>query len=807
MLDLAWHRKVVIEIEEPELAHQVRDAREILKEVYPRLPRPSISGLPKDLSKTSVSKLVKVHKELKKKVEAGEAPPEMVTMAAFLKDYINLCNLTGAVLHLPDPKGGEEPLYYCELPENVGGVTAKATLCGVSKVRDSLAVINSLDAGEIASDYLESREAFKLSVDGMLKLPKHGEVEEVQREAIALNLSKRLGHKTTENVMVSYQGKPALFVPFEQIELLKCMAEGEERRAFDKFWKTYFVASTIKPVGEGHFSDDVLSSFGCEQALFFLCGDPDFIGGYNQNKAIFYNRDLHGEATSNRLFVFDQVVKPDETFVLGIDLNLVPTSEKTRHVMGRNRTLINDSSYRDRVQGLFAAIDMAQFLIDELQGQIDEQRALVDSPEARGQSFTKHTRTMLKDTDDLRKKLKRRCDVLRNIVVSHPLAPLIKEKRMTRDQFKQALLVERLLNRPRLFDQYGKPYKYPNTTVGDISVIGFSEVGSDDSAVVKLSLSSPHDRAQVAAFVDRLRGVLGAEAAHDGNPLVISKQAFAQLTDTASHPEMQTVLVDRYDYLDGPKFHDLMQTYPDIGNTAKLHQVITDYQRRSTVPSVDFVGVARDARQDLDQLLRGGGDKGLACHVRRLYTYDLQQRLVNISRASPDEDFTENLKQVFSRMMKLDRVDVLQDTLLLAIEKGQLVSPEVKECVAELAVLADCTTYAAAQTKSEEVFERCQVLQQQLTRGLHHEVGQEVDIRSTVAVLGQLSASPQAERGIKMVSLPKTVDGGDLLQAMGTLHQEARNVVAELVGNPDATHGFGHQEARQDRDNGIEVRP
>lgn len=63
-------------------------------------------------------------------------------------------------------------------------------------------------------DYDTARERYKLCTEAIIKLPKYGDIREVQHEAIALNISRLLGLDTAITTSITYNNHPALFILF-----------------------------------------------------------------------------------------------------------------------------------------------------------------------------------------------------------------------------------------------------------------------------------------------------------------------------------------------------------------------------------------------------------------------------------------------------------------------------------------------------------------------------------------------------------------------------------------------------------------
>ena len=163
------------------------------------------------------------------------------------------------------PELGENGPSYYQLAESVGGATEKISLIDEQTLMDNLKQLEDTKIDK--SNYEAQRVNFKLRTNAMIKLPKYGNIKEVQRESMALAFSRILGLETTQSTDVCYEGKPALFIPFENIDPLKQFASGKTMNAaFGS--KTYEHYSTLNSVGEGLQSNTVYN-------------DPNFSGHQN----------------------------------------------------------------------------------------------------------------------------------------------------------------------------------------------------------------------------------------------------------------------------------------------------------------------------------------------------------------------------------------------------------------------------------------------------------------------------------------------------------------------------------------------
>ena len=371
---------------------------------------------------------------------------------------------------------GAGAMTYCTLAESAGGVTEKVSLVRLAKVTEQLGRLRDTDVADVDA-YIAHRGNYKLSTEAILKLPKHGSIEEVQRESMALNISRILHLDTTSSSMVSHNGKPALFVPFENIRLLKDFAQGKTFTPFGSS-KSYEHYSTINPVGEGVQGDSFVEDFGNALGLFYICSDPDSIGGYNQNKALRDNRSL---------FIFDQVVMPSDKLKLDSRISLQPDDiimGHTRHGRGRNRTLIEDSSFTAKFDSIVEILRQQERIykyanrtialytneIERINRDLGRLHTPLQDKELKEQKA--QFGALLKDAINLREAVKSRIDKIGTTLPR-------RSRDLSNNDICQALVLEKLVHNPRLFTDLGRPYKNPWTTRQDnpVTLIATTEPG------------------------------------------------------------------------------------------------------------------------------------------------------------------------------------------------------------------------------------------------------------------------------------------------------------------------------------------
>ncbi len=344
----------------------------------------------------------------------------------------------------------EGPQRYYSYADNAGGVTEKTCLISGASLDKKLT--------EIAKNpNIEGIKSNKIQMNAILKHPKAGKDTEVQREAMGLEMARLLGFpNVTKSTMVRHNtGKgvhPCLFVPFETIDLLTNFLDNSDT-----------MKGRLK-VAEMNKIEDL----GKYSAYFMLCSDPDFIGKNGQNKALIDNENK----SEKKLFIFDQVFMADQNLGLDRAFNLVPTNIArympnfiARHFMGRNKSVINDSSYEEKVGGAQDLLSKADSIRNLFSDVIKLKR---DPNDPIASALQKDAKICLRSFESRIKSIKK-------------LFPIIKIEDNTQKQHspltlvKKAMLLNQLLNKPQLCDKYGKTYRAPffthlRTQVKEISI-------------------------------------------------------------------------------------------------------------------------------------------------------------------------------------------------------------------------------------------------------------------------------------------------------------------------------------------------
>lgn len=350
---------------------------------------------------------------------------------------------------------------YCILNENIGGVTKKVSLISVEHAKKQLGHLCDCTDELTVDEYHTQRECYKLSTQAIIKRPKHGNIKEVQHEAMAMNISRLLGLDTAITTLISYQGQPALFVSFSDIRLLNDFTSGKTFNALI-IGKPYTHYSTIKPVGEVLQADCFIHDFGNALAFFYLCIDTDAIGWHCQNKAL---------KKAKSLFIFDQSLMDTDKFILDSRLCLIPVDflrKHTRHGLGRNRTIIEDSLMSTKFASIMQLKMMGEKIVQYVMHvewrhhhrakKIERQLTKELSEEQRRQLTTELSQLQIleKDAEVLKLKIQERIDAINAVFtqISGDFSPA---------EIRQALILEKLIHNPILFSRDGRPYKNPWT--------------------------------------------------------------------------------------------------------------------------------------------------------------------------------------------------------------------------------------------------------------------------------------------------------------------------------------------------------
>lgn len=581
---------------------------------------------------------------------------------------------------------------YCTLNENVGGVTEKISLISLESVKQQLSRLCNRAEGLSIEDYNTEREHYKLSTQAIIKLPKHGDIKEVQHEAMALNISRLLELDTTAATTISHNGHPALFIPFEDIRLLSEFSLGKTFYAW-LAGKTYTHYSTIKPLGEGFQADCFINDFGNVLGLLYLCSDTDTIGGNCQNKAL---------RKAKSLFIFDQSIMETHKFILDSRLCLIPGEfliKHTRHGLGRNRTIIEDSSMHSKFQSIVQLLSISDKIIQYIshiawqhhkqQLRIKRQfkKPLIIEKQSELTTCLSDLVVLEKDAETLRARIMERLQSIEDMLPQTTGNAGFLE-------IRQALIFEKLLHNPILFSDDGRPFKYPWTHRQQNKIKKIDDLGDD---LIQLTFS---DKVSVAMldFIKR-RGGGDSITTTSAKTITLSKDHLAALREDLLHPEHQLVLESSTNYLDPVDLAIIKDAY-NAGNRTYVMNTIRTYREKmnSMISADEKLKCITETEKQLKELIDAAYDRGFGMHVIKKFFFDAQQQL---QKLMPPLKIPMNLNGAFIAALKLDRVSEFNSVVLEAVKHDkitdQLFTGFLDECIlrAETA-----TNYTQAQHQS-----------------------------------------------------------------------------------------------------------
>ena len=632
------------------------------------------------------------------------------------------------------PNESAEPCLYCTVAESVGGVTEKISLMPLTSVKEKLRNIVKKTRLDL-NDYIACMADYDVVPQGILKLPKHGYTVEVQREAIALNIARILGFTTTKSTMVQHNGKAALFIPFDTIQLISEFAKGESQKilipsafsleAFSKIGGSYLNHSTIVPVGNQLHADMMLDDFGHFLAFAYLCNDTDFIGGDNQNKGILSGKEL---------YIFDQVVMSDEKMELDTRLGLMPVGagKYSRHNQGRNKSIVEDSSLAiklDSIASLLANRDNISVMIHHIilahQAKRRSIFAEIDQLNSITAVLSSEQETQLErlhEQQDALELLENDAFLIREVLCARMQSifkhfPSINEQLMSpavflanKDLLMQCLLFEKMLNKPVLFADDGRPYKHPWTERHTVSIRAIKVQGE----LVSLGIDAFEIRQLM--FVLNLCGIPPDSCRVVTGNISMPLLELNKVKERKLFPEYGG-FNSKTDYL---KVCHL--AYPEGVYTkemqAKALHILNEYQSQlaQTQSPKDKITIMKVALHALQKMYAQENNKGFYKHLEIKLQYDVCQNLLKlIPLLCPDSStIAAHMLQALDAAIKLDRVnDLIQVLFAFAcnpLEQNRVVLMNyLCDCI-ENGVLA--TDYNLAKMNSNKLekqsFDTCQ---------------------------------------------------------------------------------------------------
>jgi hypothetical protein len=596
------------------------------------------------------------------------------TMQKLQEEYRKICSL--------EPMKIDGKKDYFSINASAGGVTAKVSLVEKDATVKRLASI--ADCQNLEDYKTIQNNTFQLA--GIIKLPKHGDILEVQREAIALAIARKLklGNAiVTDSTMVNYNNEPALFVPFGKITSLKEIAEGEKQKQdLGLTGKTYQHYSTLNPVGEGIQPNTIVEDFGNTIAYFYLCGDPDAIGKDNQNKAI-----TKGDKP-NQLYLFDQVVMPKTRMKIDSRLKIQPTGflRHSRHFQFRNRSLIEDNDFEARFNSLSKLQHKRKAINDLMDDIIDGYNVTINNINphwyqvlsADDRKTFKQLKALKKDAQKLKKVLNQRIDALDKVLpkLNVPVNRFDKnqkeDKKTINEIKKGSVILETLLNKPTLYSNEGRPYRTPYTYRNKLSI---KNIKIDNEDVATIEFNGKIDKTWLSHIREchGSRDAMKIDLKRNGRSIKIPVDKLKDIQFKKVFPELSNKtdydgVLDK-DVLDINSLTQLKKCYEKDGVNDKgvdiVKQFTTNYD--NAVTNQEKITCLKSARENLVNLKKATTNTGFINHVLRRFDLVAQNKLYDLL---PDKNLKDKIGEAFDEAVKLDQVGIFHEVCQKAIAFG-----------------------------------------------------------------------------------------------------------------------------------------
>ncbi|ETO92634.1 hypothetical protein [Legionella oakridgensis] len=648
--------------------------------------RPIIESFAPGLNVANNEAVLAKIKEVEGRVKAAAAGSPEKALAEKQLTILQDLNKINRLTLMEIPQEGAPPRQYCVLAEAAAGVTEKVSLVPRGRpdrpdersvdaqlrrliAADDVTTLDQYHARRSGRPGPEGDTGFKLSMQAIIKLPKHGEVKEVQREAMALNVSRLLGLDTTDSTMVTHGGRPGLFVPFADIRLLNEVARGKTMQARLGSRGEYSHYSTINSVGAGLQANQFVEDFGNSLGLFYLCSDTDAIGGYNQNKAL----------RGNHLFIFDQVIMADDKLGLDSRMSMQPISfitKHTRHDQGRNRTLIEDSSMDSKFASLMqlkaeqekllayftqvAAVH--QHKMEDLREQLN--RPGLDREARKGlEAQLKEVRLLRDDAVTLQTKVAER---IRKIDDIFPR----RDAGVGTELLKNTLVLEKLVNNPKLFAEDKRAYRNPWVNRNENRITNIASQPGGQYLVVTFKSAIPDD---MLAMIRRNTHSGHSPIRRSDKEMYILIEDLQRLTESALLPEHHLQLNAATNYLDVRDLQVIQRAY-DEGHRTRIIAAVQSYQdemarlRATGANPREVCRLMSETEATLKGFIDPEKDQGFAMHVLKKFQFDQQQQL---QRLMPAEQRPQ-INEAFSAALKLDRVEEFNAVVREAVKHDRL---------------------------------------------------------------------------------------------------------------------------------------
>lgn len=544
--------------------------------------------------------------------------------------------------------------------------------------------LDDSDMGASEKIPLISKDSFEKSIENgteleanaMLKLPKNKVTTQVQSEGMAIGIaSQALGLNATKATMVCFNDKPALFVPFDPMIPLKKFAAGDVK--IERKKRTDYEDSSLNPLGPGLSANVFANDFGSAFGLTYLTGDSDGMGGANQNKGLI----------GRELYIFDQAITGHDNMfaknLFTIDSRLrqkpKPLASLSRHTKGRNFSLLEDANIAEKFDSLNEekcekTIKYINEVINGLKKDIDNvPEHLKDQHLTLIKSAENALETVQSRIDNYKKMLPATINVEPNTI-------------------KNALILENILNNPRLYSLTGRPYRslFCNNE-HSLKITNLETVNTTD---VKISFNKNLNMSTLAR-INRHLGETNIKYDSKTNSLEINKELLTNL-ENVFYPENDMNLNHEMNYLDNNDSKIITKAYNNSD-----HYLVKLFKKYNEIKNKDLsdqttISLLDAVRNKLNATLQNSNkDLGFNMHMIKRFEFETQKELQKIFLKNNNLDEKKSLmeiqNQAFSSAIKLDCIQEYNKACLHAAKN--INDPAIQQSMLELMIKYSHLTY------------------------------------------------------------------------------------------------------------------
>lgn len=450
---------------------------------------------------------------------------------------------------------------------------------------------------------------------------------------------------------------PSLFVPFGNMQLLT-----------DSVDKPGSMKGRLKSTEHASVED-----FGKYSAYFMLCSDPDFIGKNGQNKGLTFN----SQTNQRELYIFDQVFMSTENFGLDQNLNLIPTNPLSklppvvaRHFMGRNKSVINDSSYEEKARSILKLIENKAAIRGIFESIIEQRKQDIEKCQSdEGQlkqliSLKEDAELCLKNFNKRLVSLEKHLPKLDTLEVISP-----KAKSQNINVRLKAMTAAHLLNNPVLFDSKGQSYRAPY--VHQVKYRVNSIVQRGESTTIKFNK-------RLAKEQQALLKQKGFEFMAGEQVCKIKTEDLLKITEESFYDVQNKQINEDIDYLSAADIEQLAQAYhiKNLGGKS-----VTDYFQLSQ-QKFDSLSDFRHFYQRLNAFPEQKVNLGFKRHLKQKICFAIAQKRMAIDSSQQDSlqkelqsAFEGNEEDKFIQKQMYTIEEALDEVILQKLQ-SQFVDPE-----------------------------------------------------------------------------------------------------------------------------------